>query len=215
MKNSSKIIVVLLVVLAVLCTGMFILKNRNTTILSNAEPEPSVEIPVETPVETPTDTPCDENSEHGCGIDVATGNIDPSTVEFEVISFDESLEKLNDTNLLFYSFVDCPWCKAAYPYVVQVAKEFPDSQVYYVDVSRDERVDGNSTYDILFEKFSPYLKEELGDDVEKMYIPYFVWVKDGEIVATHTGTIDDAKEMTPEQETAFLDLFRTNFELIN
>ena len=105
MKNSSKIIVALLVVLAVLCTGMFILKNRDTTIPSNAEPEPSVEIPVETQVETPTDTPCDEDSEHGCGIDVVTGNIDPSAVEFEVISFDESLEKLNGTNLLFYSFL--------------------------------------------------------------------------------------------------------------
>lgn len=175
--------------------------------------------PTEDPTEDPTPTdpntstvePCEDN-EHGCGIDVATNNIDPESVPLDVIRFDEAVDKLDGTALLMFSFVDCPWCKVSLPYITEISKNYPDISTYYVDVSRDERVDGNSTYDILFERFKPWLTEELGEDVEKIFIPYFVWVKDGEIVATHTGTIDDSLEMTPDQDTQFRDLITANYE---
>lgn len=142
--------------------------------------------------------------------------IDVENIPWETISMGESLDFIESkgTGLLMYSFVDCPWCKVAVKVLEPVSDQFPDIKTYYVDVKRPERETGQHAYDQLYEMFSPYLKEELGEDNEKMYLPYFVFLKDGEIMLTHTGTIDSSLDLTDEQTVRFKALLIEGYEKI-
>jgi hypothetical protein len=50
---------------------------------------------------------------------------------------------------------------------------------------REERVEGNSTYDLTVEHFREFLKSD------KMYVPYVAFIKEGRILGCWTGTVDD------------------------
>lgn len=100
-----------------------------------------------------------------------------------VISLKESLDYLDSTCVLFYSFEDCPWCYDAFPVILD---EFKHHKVplYYVDIKRDERNNDNANYIKLMDK----IKSEVG---EKMFVPFALFLKDGKIVGSHTGTTSD------------------------
>lgn len=104
--------------------------------------------------------------------------------DVQVISFDESLTKIEEEKavVLFYSFDDCPWCYDAWPIFYEVAKEYTEKiSFYYVNVSRDERVDGNETYETLKMLFNE----------EKIYIPYVAFIKDGQLGWSNVATVED------------------------
>ena len=98
------------------------------------------------------------------------------------ITFNESLDYLNDTVALFYSFDDCPWCYDAIQVLNNVYKDY-EIPTYYVGVKRDERVEENETYQKLIEKYADEIKE-------KIYIPFFVVLQNGEVVGSNTGTVE-------------------------
>lgn len=101
--------------------------------------------------------------------------------EMETITFEESVNYLDETVALFFSFEDCPWCYDAIQVLNQVYKNY-DIPTYYVDVKREERTEGNEAYDKVVEKIN----------VDgKMYVPYFVVLKDGNVVGCNIGTTDD------------------------
>lgn len=108
------------------------------------------------------------------------------TVNWEVISFDEAMNHWNDDSaILFYGFNDCPYCTAAKPVLGAVSYNNNDAvSIYYVDVAREERVEGNSTYDLTVEHFREFLKSD------KMYVPYVAFIKEGRILGCWTGTVD-------------------------
>lgn len=128
-----------------------------------------------------------DNNSYACNPDencIARKNtsdvIDP---DMTIISFDDSLNYLNDTVALFYSFDNCPWCYDAIQVLNNVYKDY-SVPTYYVEVERDERVDENSTYQVLIEKFSSEIED-------KMYVPFFVVLKDGVVLGSNTGTVED------------------------
>lgn len=164
-----------------------------------------------------TDQPDQQNS--GCDIN---GNdckdeVVSHNLIWDKISFAEALNYLqsNETVVLFFSFDDCPWCKEAKPYLEEVSLEYPNIKTFYVDFKREERVNGETVYDEVYKIFEPYLKEELGQDNEKMYVPYFVFLKDGQIMLTHTSTIDDSQDMDNNQASQFKALMRSGYDLIS
>ena len=108
------------------------------------------------------------------------------TVNWEVISFDEAMNHWDDDQvILFYGFNDCPYCTAAKPVLGAVSYNNKDAvSIYYVDVAREERVEGNSTYDLTLEHFRDFLK------TDKMYVPYVVFIKEGRVLGGWTGTVD-------------------------
>ena len=159
----------------------------------------------------------EETCESGCAIeDKMDQDINVDNIQLDVISFDEAYEFIQrkDTGVLMFSFTDCPWCKVILPYVEEVAENNPYIQVKYVNVARSEREKGQNTYDKLYEIFEPYLKEELGEDNEKMYVPYLVWLDNGEIVQTHTGTIDDELELNDKQIAELYKILNDGFALV-
>lgn len=111
-----------------------------------------------------------------------------------VYTMDEILAEFDKTAIIFYSFEDCPWCYDALPVLLDVIRD-EDIKVFYVAATREERVEGNPSYD----KTMEFFKDEVG---EKMYIPFCAFLKDGVIVGSHTGTVEghNAKETPIDQQ---------------
>lgn len=127
-----------------------------------------------------------------------------------VYTMDEILAEFDKTAIIFYSFEDCPWCYDALPVLLDVIKD-EDIKVYYVAATREERADGNPSYD----KSMEFFREEVG---EKMHIPFCAFLKDGVIVGSHTGTVEghNAKEtpINKEQKEELYKIYQDLYNLI-
>ena len=105
---------------------------------------------------------------------------------WDKLTLKESLDHLDETVILFYSFTDCPYCLEARPILEEVTKG-SDIPIYYVDVKREERDSGNADYETLFNHFKDALNKE---GYDKIYMPCVIFLKEGELVGLHIGTVD-------------------------
>lgn len=142
---------------------------------------------------------------------------------FRSISMQEGNELLESdkTFVLYYGFSTCPWCIELLPILNDVAKE-NEYAVHYVNVrpegtdsSFDIRVDTNPDYVKLTEIVSDYLPVN-DEGVKRLSVPFVFFVKDGEIVETHIGTLDthDAKErvMTEDEKAELTTILQEDFQ---
>lgn len=119
-------------------------------------------------------------------------------LDIEKMSFQEAYNyyKEGNSGVLFMAFSDCPYCEVAYPIFREVYNEYKNVPVYYVDITRKEREDGNETYDLWVEA----LDEFLDPDDKKIYIPTVIALRDGEVTASVVGTVSDLEDMTKGSE---------------
>lgn len=103
------------------------------------------------------------------------------TSDVNVISFEDSLNYVNNTVVLYYSFNDCPWCYDGFPIFKEIANTY-DADWYYVDVKREERDKNNDTYKELLNIFSSECEDTI-------YMPFTVFIKNGKIIGSNTGTV--------------------------
>lgn len=116
-----------------------------------------------------------------------------------------------DTFVLYMYFDACPWCKELGPIVSDYLSDKEDllNLTYALNV----RPDGNKENDLrykdddgnynepLFETVYKFIEDRLDDD-KVVYVPTLIFVKDGELVYYHTGTVEghDATERTLTDE---------------
>lgn len=158
--------------------------------------------------------------------------LNPSGKTYKSVSIDsnnpvvyssiENIQKVikNGTGVIYFGFKECPWCRTAVPVLLDAAKETGINRIYYFndfsirDVKElDEETgkivttqEGTKEYyellDILGEYASVY-KGLNDDEVKRLYAPTVVFVKSGEIIGTHVGTIDSQEsgydELTNDQ----------------
>lgn len=146
-------------------------------------------------------------------------------------NYDEVLDVIeNGTGIIYFGYPECPWCRTAITVLFEAAKDYDIDTIYYMNL-KDERdylevkngkivyqkdedgkeLKGNKGYfkllDALNEELDDYKIESDGktyDAKEKrIYVPLIVFVNDGEIVGTHTSTVDSQEngydELTEEQ----------------
>ena len=106
--------------------------------------------------------------------------------DWKVLSFDEAETHWDDDKaVMVYSFTDCPHCAVVVPALDELQDSSKtDIAFYYVDVTRDERTDGNNTYDRTIEHFTDYLDED-----QVMYVPFIVYINGGKVLASHIGDV--------------------------
>ncbi|HHW69129.1 MAG TPA: hypothetical protein GX747_02155 [Tenericutes bacterium] len=126
----------------------------------------------------------------------------------------------NGTGVIYFGFKECPWCRTAVPVLLNAAKEAGVNRIYYFndfsirDIKQKDEItgeiittqEGSKEYyellKILGEHASIYSGLE-DDTIKRLYAPTVVFVKSGEILGVHVGTIDsqvDAYvELTDEQ----------------
>ena len=131
-------------------------------------------------------------------------------LKWEKISLLESLDYAKGTVILFYSFTDCPYCIEARPILEEVL-EGSDIPVYYVDVAREERNVDNENYLAVYNHFKDIIE---GQGYDKIYMPSVFFIKDGEVLGMHVGTVDNhnpKEALMNETQVAELSTIYTNY----
>lgn len=125
------------------------------------------------------------------------------------------------TGVIYFGFPECPWCRNAAPVLLEAADDTPIDYIYYFNAlsMRDKKSldengnivveqEGTEEYyqlvEALHSVLGPY--EGLNDEtILRLYFPTVVFVKDGEIVGSHEGTLNS-------QENPYTDLSKSQKE---
>ena len=142
------------------------------------------------------------------------------------------------TGIIYFGFKECPWCRNAVPVLVNTAYEYGVENIYYYNPSDirntlhlDEQgiivtdKEGTNEYfrilELLGSNASVY--EGLNNDsIKRLYVPTVVFVKEGQIVLTHTATVDSqtdpsvklTDEQTDELSNIYADGINKVYEII-
>ncbi|MDD4623774.1 MAG: thioredoxin family protein [Bacilli bacterium] len=150
-------------------------------------------------------------------------------------TYDEIMNILEDgTGVIYFGYPECPWCRNAAPELVKVAKETGLETIYYFDNMsiRDDKIldengnvitnkEGTEEYYDLLSKLSDYLGPYKGlndENIKRLYVPTVIFVKDGNIVGVHMGTVESQKDpnilMNSNQIKELQEIYRENIEKV-
>jgi len=96
----------------------------------------------------------------------------------------------NGTGVIYFGFPQCPWCRTAVPVMFDAAQTTGLQTLYYFN-PRDYRDGDNETFAKLMEVLTPHLTTD-DDNNPRIFVPDVFFVKDGQILSNHLGTIDSA-----------------------
>lgn len=106
--------------------------------------------------------------------------------------------------VLFAGFADCPWCNSLLNPLNDIATE-KGLLIGYLDTRRNPAWKNNKDvegYDKLAERIGAWFDTD-DDGSPHLYVPEVFYIKDGEVVTAHQGTVpeqeDPKVELTPEQ----------------
>lgn len=138
------------------------------------------------------------------------------------IDCQEALEILKKEEAIIYIGAPwCPWCRNAIPVLFEAAKKQKVKTIYYLNLDNEKSTfeiqdgtlvttkEGSADYYRLLEQLKDLLTDysltdndgkiyETGE--KRIYIPYVIAVKDGEIVSTHNGTVSLNENQTKYDE---------------
>ena len=138
------------------------------------------------------------------------------------------------TGVIYFGYPECPWCRNAAPELVKVAKETGLETIYYFnDMSiRDQKSlddngniivdkEGTDEYYNLLTRLSDYLGSYKGlndETIKRLYVPTVVFVKEGNIVGVHIGTVESQTDpsilLNDEQREELQQIYRENMEKV-
>lgn len=120
-------------------------------------------------------------------------------------SYDEIFKILeNGTGIIYFGFPECPWCRNLVESLLEAANDVGVDKIYYLNNKNDRDIKklennkivteekGTDNYYKLLKKLDSVLGpyEGLNDDnIKRLYFPTLLFVKDGEIVDYHIGTL--------------------------
>lgn len=139
----------------------------------------------------------------------------------------------NGTGIIYFGFPDCPWCRNVAPILIDAAKEEDIDKIYYYNAQedRDEKklVDGKIEEMKKGSSFYVNLMEKLGDkaskydglddeNIKRLYFPTILFVKEGEIVLFHEGTVpsqlNPLVKLNQRQETELREILIDGMNMI-
>lgn len=139
----------------------------------------------------------------------------------------------NGTGVVYFGFPTCPWCRTMVPVLLELAEE-ENVLVHYLNISgirssyvleEDEtkaklEYVGTDNYYILLELLDSYLEdytltnkagEKIKTGEKRLFAPTVVFVKEGEIVGVHVGTVDSQEDpyvaLTKEQKSELKNIY--------
>lgn len=132
-------------------------------------------------------------------------------------SYEEVFDILdNGSGIIYFGFPECPWCRALTPVLLVAADDVGIDTIYYLNNREDRdlleldennqvvvKEEGSDNYYKLLDKLgdfaSDYELEDVNTNKKRLYFPTVLFVKDGEIIDFHEGTIES-------QENPFVEL---------
>lgn len=144
------------------------------------------------------------------------------------------------TGIIYFGFPNCPWCRTAVPILTEVAEEknivinylnildIRSSYMLENETKAKMKYVGTDNYYIFLELLDSYLDdysltnksgEKIKTGEKRLLAPTVVFVKDGEILGFHVGTIESQKdaylELTKEQKEELKNIYLENINKIN
>lgn len=146
---------------------------------------------------------------------------DKDTQAFIVSDVKDFLQRLDqkETFVAYFGFKDCPWCNDAISILNAEAKA-AGINIYYINTRPNKRVKANreiTDYDLLVKRVGQYFGEnEEGNPY--LYVPFVFFIKDGDVVFTHEGTVEgylpEYMHISDEQLGQLKELYLQGFELL-
>lgn len=123
--------------------------------------------------------------------------------EKEVINFFKE-----GTGILYFGYNTCPWCRNAIPVLIEASQSQEIDTIYYADI---HHLNLSSIRKELYQILDSYLEEdEEGNKI--LAVPDVYFVKEGEILGKHRGTVDSYynpyQEMKPEEKKELLNIYQ-------
>ena len=146
---------------------------------------------------------------------------DKGTQVFIVSDVKDFLKRLDEkqTFAAYFGFASCPWCNDAIDILNEVALK-AGVQVCYINTRPTKKVKANCEipdYDMLVERVGKYLGKD-GDGNPYLYVPIVFFVKAGEIMLVHEGTVEgympEAMEIPQDYKEKVKQIYREGFESI-
>lgn len=163
---------------------------------------------------------------------------------FVYINATEALDILSSKQAIIYiGAAWCPWCRNAVPVMSDVAKDLNIDTIYYLNLDDeksnfivdDEKLvetnHGSDSYYKLLDALSDHLRDYVLTDAngnkydtkeKRIYIPYVITIKNGEILQEHLSTVDlnenqtKYDSLTDDQYKQLYDIYHEMFgELYN
>ncbi len=161
----------------------------------------------------------------------------PSKNYVTYINEEKVLEILKTgTGVIYFGYPECPWCRTALPVLLEAMEAKNYQQLYYFNALsiRDKKElkedgtiettqEGTKEYYEILDALGKYVDtyEGLNDNnIKRLYFPTVVFVKDGQIIGTHTSTIDSQEDpylaLSSDQKNELLKIYENYFsELAN
>lgn len=149
---------------------------------------------------------------------------------FYYASYEEIDKVLDGTGVIYFGYPECPWCRELVPLLAQASKKVGMGKIHYKNLKEERNIltfedgtviqekVGSEGYTKLLQKLDSILPiyEGLEDDtLKRIYVPYVLFVRDGEIVDTHTGTWEEQTDpftpLTEEEKTKLLSILVDKF----
>ena len=146
----------------------------------------------------------------------------PKDNPIKYIDCKEALDVLEKEQAIIYVGAEwCPWCRNAVPVLFEVAKDYNVDTIYYLNLDDEKSqyeikngkltktTNGSESYYKLLEKLSDRLNDytikddngnTLNTNEKRIYMPYVIAVKDGNVVSDKVGTISLEEEQTKYSE---------------
>ena len=154
----------------------------------------------------------------------------PEKNAFYYASYEEIEKVLDGTGVIYFGYPECPWCRNLVPLLAQASKKVGMNKIYYRNLKEERNVlkledgkiieekKGSETYQKLLQKLDSVLPIYEGlenDTLKRIYVPYVVFVKNGKVVDTHTGTLEEQNDpfvsLTEEEKTKLLSILVDKF----
>lgn len=133
----------------------------------------------------------------------------------------------NGTGIIYFGYPECPWCRSAIGPLLNSANMVGIDHIYYVNAKdmRDQKhldengnivIDkkGTEEYEDLLKALDIVLPSYKGlkdDTTKRLYVPSVVFVKEGQIVKYHEGTVESQTDpnilLTEKEEKELVKIY--------
>ena len=143
------------------------------------------------------------------------------------VNDDEIINLLTEgTNVIYFGWSDCNWCRSVLPTLVKVVKENNIDTLYYYDFKklRTAYENDNDTkkveiyeniLDIIGEDItSVFAEESLKSGEKKILAPTVVFIRDGKYIGLHFKSVDSQVNSTDELDEMQIKELRNKYQTL-
>lgn len=134
----------------------------------------------------------------------------PSDNNVIYLNDDNIVDKLkNGTNVVYFGWADCNWCRTALPVLLDTLKENNIDKLYYYDFKslRTAYENGDEVKSKIYEDIISIIGNDIDTyfdqdsarkDMKKILAPTVVFIKNGSYIGLHFKTVDSQVNSTDE-----------------